>query len=255
MPLIDDSGRVFGRVNLIDALVLVFVLVLVPLGYGAWRLFRMPAPEVTALEPARVPMGSRQRVYVHGRHLRPYLRAFIGTQKVPLLIESPTRGEFTVPPLDPGSYDLQLYDEAQQLTLRPTALVVTRELQTGELTVRFIVAIPGTLDALRVGEQSVGGADPLGQRDTVTIVGVGAREQVPGLMLLDLSPDTAPERTRATHQIQRNLTAVTTTLRATMHETPAGWKHRDQLLKPGAIFTFETPSYTFRGEILDVRTP
>ena len=35
MPLIDDSGRLFGKINLIDAAVGVVTLLLIPLGYSA----------------------------------------------------------------------------------------------------------------------------------------------------------------------------------------------------------------------------
>ena len=50
MPLIDERGRVFGRWNLIDALVVIGVILLLPVGYGAYRLFRTPTPDIATVE-------------------------------------------------------------------------------------------------------------------------------------------------------------------------------------------------------------
>ena len=44
MALIDEQGRLFGKVNLIDALVALVALLLIPLAYGAFLLFRAPVP-------------------------------------------------------------------------------------------------------------------------------------------------------------------------------------------------------------------
>ena len=54
MAVIDDRGRLFGKVNFIDALVGVLVLGLIPLAYGAFLLFRVPAPKITSLSPTEV---------------------------------------------------------------------------------------------------------------------------------------------------------------------------------------------------------
>ena len=46
MSLVDDRGRVGGSINLIDAIVVVLIVVLVPLAYGAYLLFRTPAAKL-----------------------------------------------------------------------------------------------------------------------------------------------------------------------------------------------------------------
>ncbi len=52
MSLVDDRGRVFGRYNLVDVAVAFVLLGLIPLGYGAYALFRTPLPKLTVVEPA-----------------------------------------------------------------------------------------------------------------------------------------------------------------------------------------------------------
>jgi hypothetical protein len=53
MPLVDERGRLFGRINLIDAGVGVLILLLIPLGYAAYRLSRTPIPSITVALPGR----------------------------------------------------------------------------------------------------------------------------------------------------------------------------------------------------------
>lgn len=125
MPLIDDRGRLFGRVNLIDAVVGVVVLGLIPLAYGAIVLFGVPVPKVTSVTPAQVAVGQTARVQIIGADLRPFLQAAFGT--VPsggFLVQSPTRAEVVVPDLPPGTYDLVLSDESRPVLTVPAALTV-----------------------------------------------------------------------------------------------------------------------------------
>src|SRR4029450_4177974 len=49
VTLIDNRGRLFGRLNLVDAAIVVFALVLIPLGYGTFLLFRSAAPAVSSV--------------------------------------------------------------------------------------------------------------------------------------------------------------------------------------------------------------
>ena len=75
MPIIDERGRVFGRINLIDLVVLLFVIVLLPIGYAAYRLFQTPPPQPTAVEPSSMVVQPKVefRIKVKGRDLRPFL--------------------------------------------------------------------------------------------------------------------------------------------------------------------------------------
>ncbi len=126
MPLIDDRGRVFGKINLIDLALLVFALMLVPLGYGAYLLFRTPAPQLLAVTPNPLPYTKgEQRVRIKGEHLRPFLRAQIGRSDARnFLIESPTSAEIVFNELPPGTYDLALFDPSEQVASLPNALTI-----------------------------------------------------------------------------------------------------------------------------------
>lgn len=124
MPLIDDRGRLFGKINLIDAVVWIFVLLLIPLAYGAILLFRAPTPVIESLKPTVVLEQTPTSVAVTGRNLRPFLRGNVGNLSAQFLVESPTSGEFRVPKLPPGVYDLSLWDEANRVALAPQALTV-----------------------------------------------------------------------------------------------------------------------------------
>jgi hypothetical protein len=86
-PLVDDRGRLFGRLNLVDAAIGVFVLVLIPLGYMAFLLFRSSKPVIASVDPApltyiedRASGGTQVsgKLKVRGSGLQPVLRATIG---------------------------------------------------------------------------------------------------------------------------------------------------------------------------------
>jgi hypothetical protein len=125
MSLIDERGRLFGKVNLIDAIVGVVALGLIPLAYGAFLLFRVPAPTITTIAPAQVVAHQGGTVQITGTDLRPFLTARLGTFPVTgFLIQSPTLAEIKLPDLPPGSYDLTLADQGQELAVKPGALTV-----------------------------------------------------------------------------------------------------------------------------------
>jgi hypothetical protein len=125
MPLIDDRGRVFGKVNIIDGLVGLGVLVLIPLAYGAFLLFRAPIPTITSVEPHEIAERDKVTLKITGQNLRPFLRAKLGTiESSGFLVQSPTLAEIKIADLPAGTYDLTLFDEARKLVARPAALVV-----------------------------------------------------------------------------------------------------------------------------------
>jgi len=124
MAVIDDRGRLFGKVNLIDAVVVGFVIILIPVGYSAYLLFRTPQPTVTSLEPAQITEQQPASVQLIGENFRPYLGAKLGTTYATFLLQDPRHAEIRVPPLAAGTYDLALFDEALELTRSPGALIV-----------------------------------------------------------------------------------------------------------------------------------
>jgi hypothetical protein len=129
VALIDDRGRLFGKVNLIDAAVAAFLLLLVPLAYGAYLLFRTPNPMISSVKPATIVAGRPSTVVIEGTNFLPFIRArvrgAIGTAEGDgFLLENSTRAEIRLPKLPPGTYELILYDSSRELTSRAGALTV-----------------------------------------------------------------------------------------------------------------------------------
>ena len=136
MSLVDDRGRVGGRVNLIDAAVAVVILALIPVAYGAYMLFRTPPPKLASVSPATLFEGHNQQVQIEGTNLRPFMRASFNT--IParsFLIGSTTYAFIDVPDLAPGTYDIVLYDYKQEVDRLPKALTVVPMVTDVELEV------------------------------------------------------------------------------------------------------------------------
>ena len=108
MSIVDDRGRVGGRFNLIDGIVAAVILVLIPVAYGAYLLFRTPPPELMSIEPARLYQGKNLRLIVNGVNLRPFMRVTFNTiQGRTFLIGSTTNAQVDLPDLAPGTYDVR----------------------------------------------------------------------------------------------------------------------------------------------------
>ena len=125
MAMVDANGRLWGRVNLFDAVVAVLVLALLPLGYGAYVLFRTPLPALTAIEPASVADGPNLRVTIRGVNLRPFLRVSFGTiQGKTFSFDDSTRAQVELNAMPPGVYDVVLYDYKQERSRLTNAFTV-----------------------------------------------------------------------------------------------------------------------------------
>ena len=121
--LLDGEGRLFGRLNLVDAAALLVVCLLIPLGYGAYLLFRPPQARILAVEPVTVPEGTRE-VKVRGEGLRPYLRMTVDQTAATFLFANSDEGVLLLPVLPPGSYDVVLMDEGTEIARLRDGLVV-----------------------------------------------------------------------------------------------------------------------------------
>ena len=127
MAIVDEQGRLFGRLNLLDAVLLVLLLGLVPLGYAAYLLFREQPPRLVAIDPARVEVSDETRLIIKGENLRPYMRVSAGSyQALEFLFKSPTEAEVPFRNLPVGEYDIVLYDHSQERGRLPKALSVLR---------------------------------------------------------------------------------------------------------------------------------
>lgn len=138
--VLDRDGRAFGRFNVVDLAAIALVVVLIPLGYVAWRVFRTPAPVIETVTPSVLDGDTPLRVELHGQHFRPYLSAFLTKSNLPFsvqeggvdnfratfLIETPTVVDLQLPDaLEPGTYDIYLFDEGKQVAHRASAVTLT----------------------------------------------------------------------------------------------------------------------------------
>lgn len=125
MALVDDQGRLFGRWNVVDALIGVVLLGLIPILYGAYLLFREAPPSLTSIEPARVFADSSQDITVRGTNLRPYMRVSFGPhQGEHFLFSGETEAVVPIDKIPAGTYDVILYDNAQERARIPNGLEV-----------------------------------------------------------------------------------------------------------------------------------
>ena len=126
MTLVDNRGRILGRYNLIDLALVCVVLGLIPLGYGAYLLFRTPLPSLTAVEPATRQFESEFRVMVKGENLRPYMRVSLNDmQGRAFFFKSASSAEVVFGDIPPGTYDVVLYDNSQERDRLPKSFTLT----------------------------------------------------------------------------------------------------------------------------------
>ena len=190
--MIDDRGRVFGKVNLIDALVGVFVVLLIPLAYGTALLFRVPPPKITSIEPTQVVAHSTVTLRVTGEDLQPFLQASIGPGVSPLAVESPTVGRISLPDLAAGTYDVALYDQARELVRVPGVLtVVAPPAPTAPSIVRIDLQVVGAfvgLSSTVAGQIGLGATFPAGDDDALVAEVLALQAPEPWMRRVRVSP-------------------------------------------------------------------
>jgi hypothetical protein len=156
MTIVDERGRLYGRVNLIDAAVAAIVLVLIPFAYGSYLLFRSPPAKVLGINPSRLYQGNDLKVEIQGQDLRPFMRvSFNDVQGRTFLISSPQSAFVDLPALGAGVYDVVLYDYSQEVARLPKALTIMPLAPTPavemEVTGAFVGVTPEQLAELKQG--------------------------------------------------------------------------------------------------------
>jgi hypothetical protein len=124
VTLIDDRGRIGGRLNMIDAAAVVVLLLLVPLGFASYLLFRTPTPSLTRVVPATLLEGPDQRLEIDGENLRPFMRVSFNTTPAPSFPAGQHQTRWSVFPIEAGHYDIVLYDYMREVARLPNALTV-----------------------------------------------------------------------------------------------------------------------------------
>jgi hypothetical protein len=176
MAVVDDRGRVLGRFNPVDVFVFVLVVVMVPIAYGAYALFRTPQAKLSSVDPKQFTVGPNLRLRVNGTNLRPFMRVSVNTvQGRTFMIRSTETADVDLPDLEPGSYDIVLYDYAQEVDRLPKALTILPRVAPPTLTVSVHGAFVGVnqvqVDALRAGATFVQNNHIQGK-----VLAVGARQ-------------------------------------------------------------------------------
>ena len=124
MIVIDSNGRLLGRFNLVDAAAIALLLVLIPIGYATYLLFRPARPVIDSVTRVEV-TGEERRVAgslltaklkVKGSGFNPLLRARIGgTETLGFVFENPNSADVLVGLVPVGRHDLVLYDGVQEV--------------------------------------------------------------------------------------------------------------------------------------------
>ena len=241
MAILDDQGRLFGRVNLIDAAVALFVLALLPLAYGSWVLFRPRPPvieEVTASVLANQP---KQHIEVRGQNLRPFFRASVGGMAATFLYASPDRAQVELPPLAPGTYYLAFWDDSKEIVRLPDAVTVRPVPQQNpaevELLVRFVIR-PEVLDEVKRSQRERPDRELHPTTSRPVLVSYEVTDEVRGTTTGDV--------------IQGRLTVVKCVVRVVAARTADGWQYDDRPLKAGASFKLTDETYVLTGDILSI---
>ena len=265
MSLIDDRGRVFGRVNLIDAFVTILVLALIPLAYAAYLMFRAPMPKIVEISPQEFSESAlssdhhdRPRLQIKGENLREALVVRFGEViSEGWLIQDGRRAEAVMPILAAGIYDMSLSDGGRVLLRVPGALRVVAPPSPAKveevpipsalalITVRF-VSEPEVVAVMNVGDVDVAGPEPETNRAILTEIGK-ERETSSALMVVESVLG------RNSFQIQRPVLVFTGKLRVPVVSTPVGWSYKDRPVKVGGPFSFVTMSGAMGGSILAVK--
>ena len=150
MTIIDSRGRLFGRLNLVDAAVVVFALGLLPFAYGTYLLFQPARPRIESVSVVEVSkeerrVGSallRNKLKVKGSGFNPMLRARIDdAQALGFVFENPNSADVLVGPLTPGPHDPVLFDGVQEVARAVGAVVIQEDTRSFIRTVGWLTAL------------------------------------------------------------------------------------------------------------------
>jgi hypothetical protein len=185
VKVLDDRGRVAGRFNVVDGVVAIVLLVLIPVAYGGFLLFRTPTPTIVSVAPAALLEGSRQRLEIDGTNLRPFMRvSFNTTPAKSFLIGSTKYALVDLPDLKPGTYDVVLYDYQREVARLPKAFTVAPLATNVQLEV--VGAFKSASDTL-AATLKAGDKFPATGNAIAEVVAVGA--PIPGELRLRVGDD------------------------------------------------------------------
>src|SRR5688572_15514189 len=110
VSVFDSRGRLFGRLNLIDVAVIVFLAGLLPLAYGASLFFQPSRPRIDEVGQVDITNAERRivaggsllsaKLKIKGSGFNPMLRAYIGdAPALAFVYENPNSADVLAGPL------------------------------------------------------------------------------------------------------------------------------------------------------------
>lgn len=211
------------RPNLFDAAILVFVIVLIPIAYGTWMLFRTPHPAISSVTRVDITREERRiggpallaKFKVRGSGLRPLLRATIDdTPAIGFVLENSGSADLLVGATPAGVHDLVLYDGVNEVARAPKAVTI----------------------------------DPrVGRRATVRVRLDSPAEVIQMIKTGDHDWSVNPNRAVVT-AIDKELLTVD----LGVVQLDNGWQYFDADMKPGVPFTLTTDTYFVKGTVVSV---
>lgn len=275
--VLDERGSVFGRFNLIDLAAVVVVIVLIPMGFVTYRVFRQPRPVIESVAPKTLRADSTRRVRLEGRNFRPFLNAFVAKANEPFsvpmrvpetvqaifLIETPTVVELQLPNVPPGTYDIYLYDEGREVAHVPSAVTLTAGDRPSAVKIGDPVPDEAVLDIhVRfdvdndifplVKPEAVDLNRPDGERPATTAATLVSfrKSEAGGDVSLRMA-----DGGRLTASVAVPRSTLDAVVRLGVTENLGVWVYPPgQRIRPGEGFTFATPDYLIRGLITRIVT-
>ena len=186
MTMIDERGRLFGRINLFDASLMFVVVLLIPIAFATFLLFRAPKPVIMSVTHATITKDERRlapgsymaaKLKVRGAGLAPLLRAFIDdSPALGFVFETPNSADVLVGRVAPGIHDLILYDGVQEVARAAQSVTIQAYPSAHVRAAGTLVDLDAaTADALRVGAKFPPAATPRSEPQT-EIVRLGPRQ-------------------------------------------------------------------------------
>jgi hypothetical protein len=212
------------RLNLFDAAIVVFLIMLVPIAYGTYLLFRAPRTVIASVRRVGITQEERRiggpnliaKFKVQGSGLRPLLRASIDEQPaIGFVFENPNSADLLVGRVPPGVHDLILYDGVQEIARAPQSVLIQPAPMPRPATVRLRAVSPSEVMAL---------VKP-GDRDSPFDTAAAA--------VVDVAKDVV-------------------TFRLDAEPADPGWQYHGLALRPGLELTITTVNYILKGTVISV---
>lgn len=155
MTILDNNGRLFGRINLVDGMAMLFLLGLVPVAYASYLLFKTPVPRIESVtqvevtgEERRIAAGNEltAKLKIRGSGLNPLLRARIGDHPaLGFVFENPNSADVLVGRIPAGVHDFVLMDGVNEVARAEKVVEISAERAARVRVVGRLVSMPRAL--------------------------------------------------------------------------------------------------------------